>query len=186
MLAAWNFGTMMVAFFFMGVARALSSGSLDAWFVDEFQRIDPEGNLQQALARIGFFIPLGLGIGSLLGGILPMSLGTLTQQIPGLTKYSGNLITINLALIIQFWLTSRLIQEHLPEVSRTANIFKGFQQLPVVLTTSVQYGVKHPTISLLLGSAIGWGIGVSGLELLWQRKLRRYLAPILKPGSSAS
>lgn len=175
MLIAWNFGTMMIAFCFMGIARALSSGSLDAWFVDEFQRVEPDGNLQQALARIGFFIPLGLGIGSLIGGVLPMSLGILTEQIPGLTKYSGNLITINVCLLVHFWLTSSLIQEHLPETSQSANFFKGFQQLPVVLTTSVQYGVKHPTISLLLGSALGWGIGVAGLELLWQPQVKSLL-----------
>lgn len=175
MLTAWNFVTMMIAFCFMGVARALSSGSLDAWFVDEFQRIHPEGNLQPALARIGVFIPLGLGIGSLIGGILPMSLGMLTQQIPGFTRYSGNLITINLCLIAHFLLTLRLIKEHLPATSESVKFFKGFQQLPVVLTTSLQYGVKHPTISLLLGSAIGWGIGVSGLELLWQPQVKMLL-----------
>ena len=175
MLIAWNFVMMVIAFFFMGSARALSSGSLDAWFVDEFQRIHPEGNLQPALARIGIFIPLGLGVGSLIGGILPMSLGTLTRQIPGLTRYSGNLIAINLCLIIHFLLTLRLIQEHLPETSESVKFFRGFQQLPVALTTSIQYGVKHPMISLLLSSAVGWGIGVSGLELLWQPQVKTLL-----------
>jgi DHA1 family quinolone resistance protein-like MFS transporter len=56
-LIAWNFTTMIIGFFFWGVARTLSSGSLDAWFVDEFNRIEPEGNLQEALAKVGIFIP---------------------------------------------------------------------------------------------------------------------------------
>lgn len=43
---------------------------------------------------VGVFIPIGLAIGSLLGGFLPMSLGKLTSQIPGLGIYSSNLIAI--------------------------------------------------------------------------------------------
>ena len=33
-LVSWNFPTVALTFLFFGVARALSSGSMDAWFVD--------------------------------------------------------------------------------------------------------------------------------------------------------
>ena len=74
----------ILGFFLLGVGRAFSSGSLDAWFVDEFYLINPKGNLQKALSRVGIFIPIGLAAGSLLGGLLPMNLGRITHQLLGL------------------------------------------------------------------------------------------------------
>ena len=35
----------ILGFFLLGVGRAFSSGSLDAWFIDEFYLINPRGNL---------------------------------------------------------------------------------------------------------------------------------------------
>ncbi|GAH75708.1 unnamed protein product, partial [marine sediment metagenome] len=89
LLIAQDFQGIILGFLLLGMARAFSSGSMDAWFVDEFRLINPKGNLQEALARIGIFIPIGLAVGSLLGGFLPMSFGKITNQIPGLGTYSS-------------------------------------------------------------------------------------------------
>ena len=53
-LFAQGFLFVLVGFLALGVARALSSGTMDAWFVDEFNRAEPEGDLQRALAVVGF------------------------------------------------------------------------------------------------------------------------------------
>ena len=63
----------------------------------------PSGNLQAALAKAGIFIPLGLGLGSLLGGVLPMTLGKITTQIPGFDIYSSNLLVVLSLEILQFF-----------------------------------------------------------------------------------
>jgi DHA1 family quinolone resistance protein-like MFS transporter len=173
-LIAWNFTTMAVGTFFMGVARALSSGSMDAWFIDEFNKIEPEGNLQEALAKVGTFIPGGLGVGSLIGGLLPMSLGKIISQVPGFGVYSANLITMNTLVIVQFLLTSMLVVEHL-HPDRSSNIWSGFKQTPEVISTSLQYGVKNRIILMLLVSALAWGLGLSGLENLWQPHVKNIL-----------
>ncbi len=173
-LIAWNFVTIILGFFFLGVARALSSGSIDAWFVDEFNKIEPEGNLQAALAKAGPFIPLGLGIGSFVAGLLPMSLGKVTSQIPGFGMYSANLIAINLCIVIQFVLTSILVIEHLhPE--RQSTIWSGFKLFPKAVSTSVHYGIKNQTILLLLLSGLAWGFAIMGLEVLWQPQVKAIL-----------
>jgi MFS family permease len=173
-LVAWNFYTMAVGTFLMGVARALSSGTMDAWFVDEFNKIEPEGNLQEALAKVGTFIPGGVGVGSLIGGLLPMSLGKITSQVPGFGVYSANLITIDILVIVQFLLTSMLVVEHLyPD--RSSDIWSGFKQTPEVISTSMQYGVKNRIILMLLVSALAWGLGLSGLENLWQPQVKDIL-----------
>jgi DHA1 family quinolone resistance protein-like MFS transporter len=173
-LIAWNFATMSMGTFFMGVARALSSGSMDAWFIDEFNKIEPEGNLQEALAKVGTFIPGGLGVGSLIGGLLPMSLGKIISQVPGFGVYSANLITMNTLVIVQFLLTSILVVEHL-HPDRSSNIWSGFKQTPEVISTSLQYGVKNRIILMLLVSALAWGLGLSGLENLWQPQVKNIL-----------
>jgi DHA1 family quinolone resistance protein-like MFS transporter len=173
-LIAWSFYTMAVGTFLMGVARALSSGTIDAWFVDEFNKIEPEGNLQEALAKVGTFIPGGVGLGSLVGGFLPMSLGRITSQVPGFGVYSANLITINTFVIVQFLLTSILVVEHL-HPDRSLDIWSGFKQTPEVISTSMQYGVKNRVILMLLISALAWGLGLSGLENLWQPRVKDIL-----------
>lgn len=174
LLIAWNFFTMSAGFFLWGVARALSSGSLDAWFVDEYRRVEPEGNLQAALAKVGIFIPAGLGIGSLVGGVLPMSFGKIISQIPGLGMYSANLLTVSICIVIQFILTFILVIEHL-HPDRALSIWTGFKQFPTVVSTSVQYGIKHRIIFLLLLSSLAWGVGVMGLEVLWQPRVKNIL-----------
>jgi len=173
-LVAWNFYTMAVGTLLMGVARALSSGTMDAWFVDEFNKIEPEGNLQEALAKVGTFIPGGLGVGSLIGGLLPMSLGKITSQVPGFGVYSANLITIGILVIVQFLLTSILVVEHL-HPDRSSDIWSGFKQTPEVISTSMQYGLKNRVILMLLVSALAWGLGLSGLENLWQPQVKDIL-----------
>lgn len=173
-LIAWNFVTVALGFCLLAVARALSSGSMDAWFVDEFNKIEPEGNLQEALAKVGIFIPAGLGVSSFVGGLLPMSLGKITAQIPGLGIYSANLIAINVLVFIQFVLTSVLVKEHL-HPDRKADIWTGCKRFPEVVSTSVQYGLKNRVILLLLLSSLGFAVGLVGLEALWQPQVKQIL-----------
>jgi hypothetical protein len=52
LLFADTFVTILTALSFCGVSGALSSGSLDAWFVDEHYRQHPDSNLQRSLAVI--------------------------------------------------------------------------------------------------------------------------------------
>ena len=174
LLIAQDFQGIILGFLLWGMARAFSSGSMDAWFVDEFRLINPKGNLQEALASVGIFIPLGLAGGSLLGGFLPMSLGKVTNQIPGLGTYSSNLIAILFFVIIQYLLTSKLIIEEIPP-ERKSDFISGFKLLPEVISTSIQYGIKNNTIFLLLLSTFAWGVGFSGLETFWQPQVKNIL-----------
>lgn len=174
LLIAHNFQVIILGFLLTGMARAFSSGSLDAWFVDEFNLIEPKGNLQEALARVGIFIPIGLALGALLGGFLPMSLGRMTNQIPGLGIYSSNLIAILFFVIIQYLLTSKLIIEEIPP-ERKSGFISGFKLLPEVISTSIQYGIKNNIIFLLLLSTFALGVAFSGLETFWQPQVKNIL-----------
>lgn len=89
LLLATGLEMLLIGFCRYGVARALSSGSMDAWFVDEFKAKEPGGDLQKALAKANFFIPMGLGAGSLIGGVLPMATSGLSARTDWMNIYSG-------------------------------------------------------------------------------------------------
>ena len=174
LLFARNLQITILGFFLLGVGRAFSSGSLDAWFIDEFYLINPRGNLQKALSRVGIFIPIGLAAGSLLGGLLPMNLGRITHQLLGLGIYSSNLIIILILLIIQFFLTSKMIIEEIKSELKS-DFISGLKLLPAVLSTSIKYGIKNKIIFMLLLSTFAWGLGFSGLETFWQPQVKDIL-----------
>ncbi|MBT4287526.1 MAG: MFS transporter [Deltaproteobacteria bacterium] len=173
-LFAQSFVGMIIGFAFMGCARALSSGSMDAWFVDEFYKIEAKDKLQHALAKIGFFIPVGLGMGCLIAGWLPTGFGNLTTQISGFTIYSSNLIAIGIMVIIQFSITQIVVKEEL-QSRHPFKILDGFKQFPNIVKTSLQYGIKNRTLFLLLMSTFAWGVAISGLELLWQPRVKNII-----------
>lgn len=173
-LIAWNFITFAMAFLFFGVARAFSSGSMDAWFVDEFNLQQPGGNLQRALARVGVFFPLALAISSLLGGVIPMTLGPFFSQIQGFTIYSANIVIMIALGVVQFFLTSYLVIEH---GAFSGKVGEGLRKLPETVSTSIQYGVRNPFVRLLLLATLAIGFSIASLELLWQPRVVEIIGP---------
>ncbi|WP_402465488.1 MFS transporter [Isoptericola aurantiacus] len=63
-------GLLVVAYVALGVSRALDSGPLQAWYVDAVQAVDPAADLRRGLSRAGVAEALGLGVGSVLSGLL--------------------------------------------------------------------------------------------------------------------
>ncbi|MBI0583993.1 MAG: MFS transporter [Methanomassiliicoccus sp.] len=162
--------TVAMAALVMGIGRALSSGSIDAWFVDEFKAANPQGNLQQALAKANVFVPLGLGAGSLIGGALPMTLGTMMNASLGTSIYAANLVVVLFADLMQIVLTRSVIKETVM-VKDGGALADGFRQVPVVVSASLTYGVRNRTVLILLGVMVAFGFAITGLELLWQPRV---------------
>jgi DHA1 family quinolone resistance protein-like MFS transporter len=164
---------------FLGVAQALSSGTIDAWFVDEFNTITPYDNLQEALAKAQIFIPVGVGLSALVGGILPMTLGKFTSLIPGFGIYSANLIFKIFLIAAQFIMTSLMIQEHI-DSERKSNFIDGFKAVPDVLKKSVEYGLKKRMVFILLLTQLAWGFAFVGLESFWQPQVKNIVGSGMK------
>ncbi len=154
-----------------GVVQALSSGTIDAWFVDEFKEKYPDENLQKALAKIQISTLISLALSSVIGGILPMTLGNIASNKLGLSIYSANFIFQIVLLLIHMVLTIIFIKENRHEVKK-GNILKSFKTLPNIVKESVKEGIKNKYIFLLLLTAVAWGIGFSGLEAFWQPKVK--------------
>lgn len=164
---------LFIGMIFMGTARALSSGSMDAWFVDEFKKERPGQDLQRALAKANTVIPVGIASGSFIGGLLPYYLGSEVDEAFGLGVYSINLMVMLIAVAAQALLTSILVHEERP--AEGGDAWSGAKRLPQVLSTSVQYGLRNRTILLLLISVAALGFSLMTVETYWQPRLKEIL-----------
>lgn len=70
-LFAFSFGLFALAAVLLGTGRALSSGALDAWFVDALLARDPATDLQAPLAHAESLAIVGMALGTLAGGAIP-------------------------------------------------------------------------------------------------------------------
>jgi MFS transporter, DHA1 family, quinolone resistance protein len=161
--------TVIAGMVLMGTARALSSGSIDAWFVDEFKAERPKDDLQKALAKANIVIPVGIASGSLIGGLIPMYLGEWGQGSFGMGLYDMNLVVMILAVLVQITMTQSLVTEH--RNAPHAGAMTGLKSLPNVVSTSVRYGIRNRTVLMLLLATAALGFSLMSLETYWQPRL---------------
>ncbi|MEK6221387.1 MAG: MFS transporter [Chloroflexota bacterium] len=167
-LLAFSYPVFIFGAVISGVARALSSGSMDAWFVDSLQAVDPDIELQPALAKAETFNLLSLGVGALLGSLLP---GWFAHLPPDGTAVLTPLsIPIALSVctgILLVILASILVKEDLSNYH--AGSWKaGLKDVPTIIRTSIKLTRTNPTIVMLLGATFSMGFAVISLESLWQ------------------
>lgn len=165
----------------MGMSRALGSGSLDAWFVDEYHRREgrtAESGLQGALARVNTALLLGLGGGTLLGGILPDLAASPSFPLPGVNHFGPYGINIIASLLLEgviILVASIFVREH-REV-QVSTLSRGAAAVPSILREAAGLAFHSRALTLLLLTGLGWGLGVSGLEQLWQPRVQAMLSP---------
>ncbi|MFP4365199.1 MAG: MFS transporter [Spirochaetia bacterium] len=169
-LFAQNMALFLVGFVLLGIFRTLASGSIEAHFIDELKAADPNLDLQQALAKMEIFIPLGLALGALTGGILPDTVGRIFEGHPVFTIYTVNILaslcgTIFLAAFTALFVHETWRKEESQQV-------QGFSAFKDVLSTSITYGLKNKTVLLLVISSAGMAFAVAGLEAFWQPRVQ--------------
>ncbi len=145
----------------VGIGRALSSGTIDAWFIDEHKRLGGDDeHLQQDLAKAGIVIPAALGVGTLAGGFIPDITGS----------FRSNIVILIALYCLQMLLTAVLIKENRADFN--GRLSDGFRQFPRVLSSAVKYGIRQRNTLVILIATAALGIGLSGLEQLWQPRVR--------------
>lgn len=154
-------------FMLMGMARALSSGCMDAYFVDAFDALEESGELQRFLARIGVFVPLSLALGGLLGGFIPEWADGAVGAGGLLDRYSFLFGAVVLAAVLQLLMTVALVPRDRP-ADEAGGIAAGLARFPAVLGDSLRLGIANRAVLLLLLGAAAWGTAFAGLEQFWQ------------------
>lgn len=156
-----------------GAARALSSGALEAWFIDALQAEDPDVDLQPALAAAGSFQLVGLALGTVTGGALPL----LFAALPSHGVFTPLAIPLLFSIAVQLAvlaLTTLVVDER----SRAGNApATGGRRThsslhPAAILTLVRgalsAAVRSPTLRLLLIADAVVGAALAASENLWQ------------------
>ena len=165
---SFSFPAFLLGFILSGIGRALTSGTLDAWFVDALQEADPEIDLQPSLAQAGTFTFLALGIGTLLGSLIPRFFSSLPPDgIALITPLVMPLIFSLIPLIALILSVQILIHETRP-TSAPTSWKAGFLKVPAIIRESIDLSRGNTILLLLIGSTLVGGLVLSGLETFWQ------------------
>jgi len=99
-----------------GAARALGSGSLEAWYVDARRERDPRGDLRVPLARAGVVQSMVLAVAMLVGGALPLLAPALGIAEPGDVRA----LQLTYVASVVLWVASLALTSRLREVRPTS------------------------------------------------------------------
>ncbi len=149
---------LFTGFAFCGVSRAFSSGSLEALFISEYIKKQGKGTLHKFLGVLNAGEILGLAVGALLGGIIPM---IWEKHLPTHNKYNGNLSLQILILVFLFFFTLLQVRDTRVNNGKNRSAARHIKE-------SLHIACGDRNITLLMWGAITWGFCFNAIELYWQ------------------
>lgn len=175
-LFAFSFAAFLVAMILSGIGRALASGALDAWFVDRLQELDPEAELQPALAGASTVSAAALGVGTLLGGFLPQLFPQLSADGTAvLTPLSMGLLAAVLLMGILVLLVMVKLKETVDPAEAGTGWRQGFRDVPTITREALTLTRSNPTLLLLMLTTFAGGFMLLGVETFWQPRFAEIL-----------
>ncbi|SOE02542.1 MFS transporter [Blastococcus haudaquaticus] len=151
-----------VAWALKGVARALDSGPLEAWYVDTVHRTDPDADLTPGLSRAGAADAAGLTLGAVLGGVLPLLAGrdgAAALALPLLLAAGFAMGHVVAVLLL-------VVPVSPDRASSLGALRAGVREVPLVVSSTVRLVLRDRLLRLLLTVSLLVGIVLTSLELL--------------------
>ena len=168
LLGAFSFPIFLFGFILNGVGRALSSGALDAWFVDALKAADPNIDLQPALAKVGTYSLLSLGVGTLGGSLIPGFFKDLPVDGTAIfTPLSMPLAIAGMVYLLLLLTVVFLVKEERPSTSDNTWL-DGVREIPGMIKTAVSLTRQNNILLFLLGTTSVSGFVLLSLESFWQ------------------
>ncbi|SFP59288.1 Major Facilitator Superfamily protein [Geodermatophilus dictyosporus] len=144
------------------VGRALSSGPLEAWYVDAVRAADPDADVAPGLSRAGAADGAGLCLGAVLGGLLPLladGSGDAVLVLPILLAAALSVVSVVAVALLVVPLRSR-------QGSGTAALRDGLRTAPAVVRDTARLVTRDRLLRRLLAVSALVGTVLSTLELL--------------------
>ena len=164
-LSSHDFSVLALSFAFIGFGRALRSGTLDAWFVENFRAMAPNVDVQPALAKAQFANAMGLASGAILGGLLPDAFGSVALRL-GFSIYDVSYAASFVLMLAVFAYTVFAISEKRRPLNPKA-LVQGFAGVPHVIRDAGLLALKHPTLSILLVALALFLMATNPVEVIW-------------------
>jgi MFS family permease len=168
-LLAFSFYAYLAAYVLLGIGRALSSGALDAWFVDKLLEHDPTYNLQPPLAYAETFGTLGLALGALTGGIIPQLFSHLPAEGSAIfTPLAMTFIASIAVRIVAILVIVVGVDETRDSARDTHNTAFNPCKLSFILVDAINLSRKSQLVLLLLAGSLVTSLALMSVETFWQ------------------
>ncbi|MEU0098419.1 MFS transporter [Streptomyces sp. NPDC006267] len=156
----------------MGLARALSSGPAEAWYVDAVHaHAGPDADLRTGLARGGSATSAALALGTLLGGGLPWLIGLWPGSGAWLTDATAGLVIplsvpallgALVEVVFVLYVLHALREPVRPRVGPRGVV----GQVPAAIAAGLRLGARDALIRRILLTASAAGAALAAVELL--------------------
>jgi hypothetical protein len=144
------------------LARALSTGPAQAWYVDTMHAADPAADLGPGLARGDAAGSAALAVGVLAGGALPMIVPLPDDGlvIPLAVPMIAAAIAGVALLVVALGMTEARPDRPRP---RVAEVLAG---VPATVVQGARIGVRDRVLARVLSGAVALGVALNAIELL--------------------
>lgn len=172
-LVAFSMPLFAAARLLNGIGRALSSGALDAWYIDRLHEADEKVDIQPFLARANTVSLFAIAVSSLLGGVVASLFPGLPQE--GTAVFTPISMTFVTALLIQ-GVNLILVAVFVKEAPREpTGQGWGLHEVPGNVRDAVTLSFSNPILRLSLGGAAVGGFTLASVETLWQPRFAELL-----------
>jgi MFS family permease len=153
-----------------GLARALASGPLEAWYVDAAKALRPDTDdttyLTTGLARGEMAASVALGSGTLVGGILPLA-------VDGRLPVPDLAVPVLLGAVVE--LVRAALTLDLPDEPRARGAaLNALRAVPGTVAAGVHLAARNRIVLRLLLVAGATGVGLAVLELVTPAWLEQF------------
>lgn len=166
---ARDFATLACAACLLGVYRALDSGPLDAWYIDEAQARDPRARLDVGIGWQNTVMGLALGAGSLVSAAV-----VTWRPVPGVEPLVVPVLLAMAAQVVEAAAIWRLMDERRPGGSGDAGLrrlWADARQTPHTIAAGMRLLRASPVLVALVSVELFWGFGAATFENLFPVRL---------------
>lgn len=157
-----NIIMLSLVFVFNGISRALSSGSVDALYIDWYNDIYGKENLSKAMTNLSVIETTGLAFGAIIGGVLP----NLSERFLYVTSiYDLSIILKFISILVVAILSIKFIKEY--EIIKESNKVS----IKKHIKTSISILKTNKILILIFISIFSTGFFLFLLETYWQPQL---------------
>jgi len=163
---------LLLGFSLSGIARAFSSGSVEALFYNTYIEKNGKETLHRLAGVLNAGEIAGLAVGALCGGFIPVFWA---HRFPGQNRYNGDLTVQIFVQLVLFVFTFVCVRDASAAADRKPRLLVHIRESFAAVAGS-------RTIAVLLAGSLAWGLCFNSIELYWQPRLKEILGSDSKTG----